>query len=356
MHPRSALGEPITVALYHTSLARPGPGLLLRDIVNGKDEQVDAVVQVVNLAAPDILVLLDVDYDHDLVTLKALRDRIASKGIMFPHVFALAPNTGVATGLDLDEDSRTGGPRDAQGYGQFAGQGGMALLSQYPVEIGNLQDFTTLLWRDLPDASLTLPTGEPVLSPDVLAEQRLSTTGHWVLPLQVRGQILWLLAFHATPPVFDGPNDRNGRRNHDEARFWTHYLNEKFGPRPDTRFIIIGDSNMDTSDSEGRPEAMQALLTDPRLQDPLPKGGGAWEPTDGHLGDPALDTARWPDPGPGNFRVDYILPSSDLKVLGARVFWPPPDDPMAEVARRASRHYLVSVSLEWPPAAAVPRD
>ena len=29
---------------------------------------------------------------------------------------------------------------------------------------------------------------------------------------------------HPTPPVFDGPDDHNGTRNHDEIRFWSDYI------------------------------------------------------------------------------------------------------------------------------------
>ena len=348
--------DTIDIALFHTSLARQGPGLLLRDIAGGRDAQVNAVVQVITHAAPDILLLLDVDYDHGLVTLTALRDRIASAGLTYPHVFALPPNTGVATGLDLDGDGRRGGPRDAQGYGQFAGQGGMAILSRYPVLTAQVQDHSARLWRDLPGALLTLPDGTPLLQPEVLAVQRLSSTGHWVVPFDVHDHVLSLLAFHATPPVFDGPEDRNGRRNHDEARFWSLYLDGAFGPAPESAFVIIGDSNMDPYDSEGRPAAMRALLDDPRLTDPHPKGGGAGMATPGQRGDPALDTVRWPDPGPGNFRVDYILPSADLTPRAARVLWPDPSDPMAAIAQTASRHHLVSVTLDWPPAAPPTRD
>ena len=342
--------QTIDIGLFHTSLARQGPGLLLRDILGDKDPQVAAVAEVIAHAAPDILLLLDVDYDHGLVALAALRDRIAAAGLVYPHVFALPPNTGVATGLDLDGDGRLGGPRDAQGYGQFAGQGGMALLSRYPVQTDQAQDHSAYLWRDMPDALLTLADGTPLLDSPVLAVQRLSSTGHWVVPLDVQGQTLYLLAFHASPPVFDGPEDRNGRRNHDETRFWTLFLDGRFGTPPDGRFVIIGDSNMDPADSEGRPEAMRALLADPRITDPGPRGGGAQDATVGHRGDPALDTARWPDPGPGNFRVDYILPSADLMIRDARVLWPDPADPLAAIVQTASRHHLVSVTLDWPPA------
>ena len=59
--PQRALADPLVVAVYHTSLARPGPGLLLRDIRTGIDPQVLAVTQVIVQAAADILLLLDFD-------------------------------------------------------------------------------------------------------------------------------------------------------------------------------------------------------------------------------------------------------------------------------------------------------
>lgn len=338
----------LDIAVYHTSLARSGPGLLLRDILKGEDAQVLAVTQIIAHAAADILLLLDIDYDHDLLAIKALRDRVNEAGVHYPHVFAMLPNSGMPTGLDLDRDGRHGGPRDAQGYGFFSGQGGMALLSRYPIRSKAVQDFSALLWRDLPGALLSLPDGSALLTPDVLARQRLSQTGLWVVPVTVADRDIWLMAFHAAPPVFDAFADHNARRNHDEAAFWTHYLDGAFAPPPAQSFVIAGGSNMDPKDSAGRPSAMRALLSDPRLQDPKPQGGGHHDPTPGHQGDPALDTARWPPPGPGNLRVEYILPSADLSVLDAKVIWPEPDDPLSEVAVQASRHFLVRVTLGWP--------
>lgn len=346
--PQRALADPLVVAVYHTSLARPGPGLLLRDIRTGIDPQVLAVTQVIVQAAADILLLLDFDYDHDLVALTALRDTLSDAGMTYPHVFALPPNTGRATGFDLDGDGRLGGPRDAQGYGRFSGQGGMAILARYPIRKEGVQDHSTFLWRDLPDALLTGPDNTPLLMRDESAMLRLSNTAHWVIPVSVRDHKLWLLAFHATPPVFDGVEGRNQRRNHDETRFWSLFLDGLTGPPPSKRFVIIGGSNMDIADSHGMPQAMRALLSDPRLTDPRPRGGGWQEPTAGQNGDPALDTARWPAPGPGNLRAEYILPSADLTVQDAQVYWPDKTDPMAETVKQASRHNLVSVTLDWP--------
>lgn len=346
--PQAANANTLDIAVYHTSLARSGPGLLLRDILGGKDAQVQAVTEIIAHAAPDILLLLDIDFDHDLLALKALRDRVSEAGTHYPHVFARRPNTGMATRLDLDRDGRHGGPRDAQGYGQFAGQGGMALLSRHPIRSDAVQDHSALLWRDLPGALLSLSDGTALLKPEVLAIQRLSQTAHWAIPVTVDGQDIWLLAFHATPPVFDPFEDHNARRNHDEAAFWSVYLDGQIAPPPDRRFVILGGSNMDPEDSQGRPDAMRALLSDPRLQDPQPRGAGWQEPTAGHRGDPAHDTASWPPLGPGNLRAEYILPSADLTVLDARVIWPDKDDTLAATAARASRHFLVYVTLAWP--------
>ena len=44
-------------------------------------------------------------------------------------------------------------------------------------------------------------------------------------PIDVgRGRDVHFLVSHPTPPVFDGPEDRNGRRNFDEIRFWADYI------------------------------------------------------------------------------------------------------------------------------------
>ena len=37
------------------------------------------------------------------------------------------------------------------------------------------------------------------------------------------------------------------------------------------------------------------------------------------------------DPAPGNLRADYVLPSRNLRVTGAGVFWPVPGEPGAEL-------------------------
>lgn len=345
-----AWSEPFRLAFYDTELQRRGPGLLLRDILKG-DPQAEAVAGIVAHAAPDVLVLAGIDWDAGGHALAALAARIAAAGHEMPYRFSAPPNAGLATGLDMDGDGRAGHPRDAQGYGAFRGQGGLAVLSRFPLDSDALRDFTPMLWADLPGAIPPLADAQPFPDAARFARQRLSSTVHWELPVQVPGGPLHLLIWKATPPVFDGTEDRNGRRNHDEAALWLRYLNGALGPVPEAPVVVIGDANLDPADGDGRPQAITALLTHPRLSDPAPRSaGGVAAANPGQTGDPALDTADWDDPVPGNLRVDYILPDRTLTVTGAGVFWPAPDDPKAQLLRRdgieASRHRLVWVDIE----------
>ena len=344
--------ERLRLAFWTVDLTRRGPGLLLRDILSG-DPQVAAVAGVVAQVSPDILVLAGIDWDHGLAALRSLERSFAAGGAAYPHLFALRPNRGMATGLDLDGDGRTGGPGDAQGWGRFAGAEGLAILSRLPLG-PDPRDLSPFLWRDLPDNLLlsdTLPAGVPEV-------QRLSSSGHWIVPVRLQsGGGLSLLVWHATPPVFDGPEDRNGRRNHDEAALWLALLDGRMPgiPPPPGPLVVMGNANLDPVDGDGRPQALLALLAHPALRDPVPASAGAVAATlsQGGVnatqrGLPALDTVDWPDGpgGPGNLRVDYILPSADLRVVGAGVHWPPPGTPSGDIAAAAARHRLVWVDLD----------
>ncbi|WP_428830121.1 endonuclease/exonuclease/phosphatase family protein [Cereibacter changlensis] len=341
--PLAVAGETLRIATWNAALTRDGPGLLLRDMERGDDPQLLAVERMLAALDADVLLLTGIDYDLGLVALRQLADRLAGQGLAYPHRFALRPNSGRPTGLDLDLDGRRGGPRDAQGYGRFSGEAGMAILSRLPIDTAAVRDFSGLLWRDLP-GSLSPDEGE------ARALQRLSTTGHWEAPLRLPGGgSLRLLAWYATPPVFDGPEDRNGRRNHDEAAFWRLLLDARLPmPPPPPPFVILGDANLDPEDGEGLRQGLAALLVHPALQDPRPRGrGGHHDP--GQRGDPALDTADFTaKEGPGHLRVDLVLPSADLQVAGSGVLWPPPGDPLAAVAATASRHRPVWVDILLP--------
>ncbi|MBY6139593.1 endonuclease/exonuclease/phosphatase family protein [Leisingera daeponensis] len=325
--------DTLRIATFNTELSRKGPGLLLRDIERGKDPQIAAVTAVIAAARPDVLALQGIDWDYEGRALAALTARLADQGLDYPYHVALQPNSGLPppAPLDMDGNGKAGEPRDNQGYGRFRGQGGIALLSRLPVGRAGIRDFSALLWRNLPGALLPQhPDGSPFPSPEAQAVQRLSATAHWMVPLQLPdGSRLNVMTFHATPPLFDGPEDRNGLRNRDEIRLWQLLLDGQLGPAPEGPFVIAGDANLDPEHGEGHKAAIRSLLADPRLQDPRPQspqGGTA--------------TVEWQNAGP--MRVDYVLASAELTVTGGGVVWPDgPDDPAAI----ASRHRLVWVDL-----------
>ena len=352
-----APAESLRIATWSAELSRPGPGLLLRDIIAGEDPQIAAVIEVIDAVRPDILLLTEFDHDPGGATLDAFADALAAAGLDYPHRFALPSNAGLPSGLDLDldGDGRLGTARDAHGYGQFRGDGAMALLSRVPIDAEAVRDLSALRWAELPGAPQPVRAdGTPFPSAEARAARRLSSTGHWILPVSLPGGArLTLLAFAATAPVFDGPEDANGLRNAAEIRLWQALLDgtlaATLGPPPEAPFVILGRANIDPQDGEGRHAAIRALLADPRLQDPRPASPGAAAAADpDHAGDPALDTVEWQGRGlPGNLRVDYILPSADLPVRDAGVHWP---DGAAETARAAARHRLVWVDIALPAA------
>lgn len=261
---------------------------MLADIVNETPEIVRVSERIVGLAA-DVLLLTDIDYDRDLHALSALNDRLSAP---YPYIFALRPNSGLQTGFDVDQNGDLGEARDAMGYGRFSGDGGMAILSNFP--IGKVTDYSDVLWADLPQSLM-------VKDDPLRGIQRLSSVGHWQVEVLTPVRPLTLLAFSATPPVFDGPEDRNGRRNADEIRFWRNVLDGDLG-QPPNDFVILGIANLDPDRGEGRREVIDDLLNDPRIHDPLPN----------------QPTAHWPEPI-GHLRVDYILPSATLPVQNAGI-------------------------------------
>ena len=334
----AAFADPLRLAFWNADLSAPGPGLMLQRLLRGGPE-VEAVVAVIVALDADVLVLGGLDHDLRGEGLAALEVRLARAGAPYPHRIALRPNSGVATGLDLDGNGKRGEPRDAQGYGRFAGEGALAVLSRLP--LGEAVDYSAFLWADLPGN--LMPPGPP----EVRAAQRLSSGGHWAVPVQLPdGRTLTLLTFYATPPVFDGPEDRNGRRNHDETAFWLRLLaGELPFAVPAAPLAVIGQPNLDPADGEGRREAIAALMRHPALQDPAPRGtAGRSDP--GQNGDPALDTALYD--GLGGLRVDMILPSADLKLTGAGVLWPPDTDPLTAALQAASRHRPIWVDIALP--------
>lgn len=351
----------IRIATFNTALARKGAGVLIKDI-RARDQQVLTVAEIILRVRPDIIVLNEVDHDPAGTAMHEFADLLATgvngiEGLELPHRFTAPVNTGVPSGFDLDGDGRRAGPRDAWGYGRFPGQYGMAILSRFP--LGPARTFQNLRWGTIPWVEPPKkPDGSPYYQPDAWSQMPLSSKSHWDLAATLPdGRPVHLLASHPTPPVFDGPEDRNGLRNDAEIRFWVDYIDDASWIKDDagdagglaknTAFVILGDLNNDPEKGDGRKPALTALLGHRSVQDPQPESPGA-----AGAGAPG-DTADWPKKnGPGNLRVDYALPSVHLKVAGSGVFWPAKSDPLRPLVgtrsgrRASSDHRLVWVDVE----------
>lgn len=379
--------ETVRFAAFNVSLFRATDGELVDDLTAGDDAQAQAVAEIVQRNRPDVLLVNEFDYDDGDVALDAFHDRYLAVGqgdadpIPYPHRVAFASNTGIPSGFDLNNDGQTvttPGSRaygdDAFGFGEFPGQYAFAVYSRHPIDTGGIRTFQEFLWRDMPGALLPddLATPEPAdwYSDEELDVVRLSSKNHVDVPIEVGRWTIHLLASHPTPPGFDGPEDRNGRRNHDEIRFWADYIRpgrgsayisddqgDRGGLRPGARFVIAGDLNADPLDGDSLPGAIQQLLEHPQVRDPRPTSAGAVEAAAvqgganaAHRGDPALDTADFNDnPAPGNLRADYVLPRRNLRVSDAGVFWPVAADPLSRLTGTfpfpSSDHRLVYVDI-----------
>ena len=377
----------VRVATFNVSLNRPQAGGLIASLATPDDPQARVIAEVIQRVAPDVILLNEFDYDPDGTALAAFQDRYlaVSQNGAPPRAFAhrlIGPvNTGVPSGRDLNHDGRVvnqpgsrGYGEDCQGYGQHPGQYGMAILSVHPIRREALRDFQAVLWSDMPNARLPRdPQGTPWYGPDDLKVLRLSSKSHWDVPIDIDGTLLNLLASHPTPPAFDGPEQRNVARNHDEIRLWADYLtggsraawlksNGQDQPlEPPRWFVILGDLNSDPHDPADGLKAIRQLLDHPRVNATFrPESPGAVEASQtqgganrAHQGDPRHDTADFDDRSVGNLRVDYVLPSRGLTIRGGGVVWPRSDSPWARLIdpRTSSDHHLVYLDLDWPPRA-----
>lgn len=363
--------QTLRVATFNASLFRGESGALARDLSGGDDRQAQQVAEVLQRVRPDVVLINEFDWDPDGASARTFAEEYLqvaqgdAEALDLQHWFVPDTNTGLHSGVDLDQNgeavaepgSQSYG-NDAYGFGQFHGQYGMVVYSRFP--LGDARTFQTLRWADMPGN--LLPTDW--YSAEAAAAMRLSSKNHVDLAVDAEGHTLHLFASHPTPPAFDGDEDRNGRRNHDEIRFWVDYIaggeaaayvrddDGATGAAPsDAAFVLLGDLNSDPADGDSRRDALAHLLSHPRVQDPQQESAGARlaAEADGgananHDGPAAQDTADFSDGRVGNLRVDYALPSANLTVVDAGVFWPAPDAPDADLAD-VSDHHLVWVDV-----------
>ncbi|MBW4674419.1 MAG: phytase [Desmonostoc geniculatum HA4340-LM1] len=382
----------IRFSQFNASLNRNTQGQLVTDLSTPDNAQAKAVAEIIQRNNPDVLLINEFDYSPQAVQLfKQNYLAISQNGatpVDYPYFYIAPSNTGIASGFDLNNNGtavttpgEAGYGDDALGFGNFPGQYGMLLLSKYPIDTANVRTFQNFLWKDMPNALLpdnsATPQANDWYSQEELAVLRLSSKSHWDVPIQVNGETIHVLASHPTPPVFDGPEDRNGKRNHDEIRFWADYITpgdsnyiyddqgKTGGIDAGSSFVIMGDQNADPFDGDSVDYAIRQLLQNPSINTniiPTSLGGPQQAALQGganvnHAGNPAFDTADFGDnttlSNPGNLRSDYVLPSADLKIANSGVFWPlntdPTFSPVGTFPFPSSDHRLVFADVQTGP-------
>lgn len=359
--------------------------------------RVRAIAAILQRLRPDVVLLNEITFDQEGSPGWDHRDARGSNGRrLVEHflsvsqgeglaplqysVFMAATNTGLASGFDLDNDGNIvsripaavpdagskaaidrddgrlyGG--DAWGFGAYPGQYGMALLVAPDLEIldRQIRTFQRFRWAAMPGALIPRDpeSGAPWYSAEEWSAMPLSSKSHWDVPVRLANQIVvHFLASHPTPPAFDGPEERNRLRNHDEIRFWGDYLSNadyitddsgvRGGLRPATPFVILGDLNADPHKgrSYGNP-VRRWLLDHPRVQGSfVPSWQGESRDAESKL--LSTDTAVW------RMRVDYVLPSVEFEIVDGGIERHPPDAP------RISDHFPVWLDLSIASSATSP--
>jgi hypothetical protein len=375
----------VRFATFNASLNRNVAGQLVSDLSTPNNLQAKTVAEIIQRARPDVLLINEFDFVENGVAARLFQKNYLSvsqngaQPIEYGYYFVAPSNTGIPSGFDLNNNGVIGGADDAFGFGFFPGQFGMAVYSRYPIDYDAIRTFQLFLWKDMPGAMLPDDPNTPApadwYSPAELEVFRLSSKSHWDVPIQIGNKVVHFLVSHPTPPVFDGPEDRNGTRNFDEIRFWADYITpgntsdyiyddqgQSGGLKPGSLFVIAGDQNSDPLDGDSIPGSIQQLIEHPLVNTKVtPSSPGAVQQSalqgganTTHRSDPAFDTADFADSAPGNLRADYVLPRKNLQILDSAVFWPLNTDPLFALVGTfpfpSSDHRLVWVDVRIPGA------
>jgi 3-phytase/alkaline phosphatase D len=362
----------VRFATFNVSFNRKNEGQLKKELLKRDGQDPSRIAEIIQRVRPDILLINEFDFDAKGTGLNAFAENYLSASqneqqpIEYPFVYFAPVNTGVDSSLDLNKDGKLGTANDAFGFGNFPGQYGMAVYSKFPIGRNKVRTFQKFLWKDMPDCLWPIDpkSQKPFYDSEIEKVFRLSSKSHWDVPIHVGEQTIHFLVAHPTPPVFDGEEDRNGRRNHDEIRFFADYVQPeksayiyddqgvKGGLYHGAKFVIAGDMNADENDGDSTMDAAKLLTTHSLINHsftPESKGGAFYAKKQGkanlkQVGDPSFDTGDFNDLNVGNLHLDYCLPSANLKAIGGGVYWPTPDQDGANLVS-ASDHRLVWVDI-----------
>lgn len=369
------LTQTVRIALFNISMSEPVEGQILTQTStadNGRFSKLAAIIQHVR---PDVLLLCEFDHPGkggddgalaNFCRLYLAEPQHHQSAIEYPYHYAPASNTGLLSPFDLNGDGKLTLPDDGLGFGEHHGHFGFVILSRFPILQRQIRSWQQLLWQDMPGHCMP----EGYYSEQAAGVLRLSSKNHVLIPIEVEQQVINLLCCHPTPPVFDGEERRNARRNHDELRLITDIINhagylvddqgQQGGLSDKDKFVVMGDLNADLIDGDGIKKSIRDLLYHRRIN----RSASAGKLTPKSLGGYFLQP-RQARTGRKNewthldgLRLDYVLPSENLCVKQSGVFWPDKKGPLRhlitdergrERAQAGSDHRLVWVDIDLTP-------
>ena len=344
-----------------------------QDLDTAEDPRLKQIAAIIQRIRPNVILLSEMTARIGQEESNA--DRFVRLYLSVPQADGLKPitfntftpytNTGFHSGFDLDKSGfidasppeqtkvQTDAGRvygnDCYGFGTFPGQYGMALLvdPRLNIQEENIRSFQNFLWKDLEDHSAPMnPDRTPWYTPDEWEVFRLASKTFADIPITLpNGQVLHALISHPTPPAFDGPERRNKLRNLDEIKLIRRYIDndpklyddkaQQGGLAEDELFVILGDLNADPTDGSSLDRVIiTQLLTSSKIADDVfPSSEIKVKGLD------STDTAHF------RLRVDYVLPSDDIRILNSGVWRLPEAD-----QEFPSDHFPVWIEALIPPS------
>jgi hypothetical protein len=240
-----------------------------------------------------------------------------------------------------------------RGWGEFEGRFNTACISKLPILRDQARIVSDIAWEDLPESTIALMKEETGF--DVPAGFPLFEKGLHIVPIDVGGEVLWLVLLHPVAPAFDPINTY---RNFDELRALRLFLDGALAGveplPPDAKVLVMGDLNADPEDGDSIEGAIQQVLEAPMLEPWMPVGAGTKGTNGQHnsylSGCGNDDGVVVEDPTTKfQLQLDYMLPSKALGApLDGAIFFPDFETEREDfdLACRASDHRLLWAVVE----------
>ncbi|MEI8611676.1 endonuclease/exonuclease/phosphatase family protein [Enterovibrio sp. Hal110] len=335
-------------ATFNVAMSADNAGDMFEALKSADDPRISArfnnLAAIIQRVRPDVLLLCEFDHlgdGGDDGMLAHFLEHFLGKSqqgespIHYPYRYLPPTNTGLAIQQGTDVSKV---PQKAHGFGRHHGQYGFVVLSRYPIDADNIRCWQSMRWADMPNHRMP----KNFFDKETESALRLSSKNHVVVPINVGEKTIHLIACHPTPPVFDGKERRNLRRNADELRLISDIIEnaaylvddagQSGGLGANDTFVVMGDLNADPTNGDGDKKVIQGLLTHPRIK---PSSMQTALPENNHLprhiptSDGAIESLsgtrtkhKSRATHARGLRLDYVLPSNDLNVVDGGVFWP----------------------------------